>query len=255
MSRAVADPTGVGLADLWTAIAEDLQGLARLHDREPDAPLLQALRDSRFPDGLGLTFRSPHAMEAQAILRAALADLPATVDSGVTDLLAADYAAIYLHGGLHAPPCESPWLDEDGLVCQEPMFQVRACYRDAGLAVENWRQRPDDHLTHELQFVAYLCERSVDSGEPLTLAARFLDEHVLRWVDRFAARVAQRCETAFFAGLALLTAAYLDELRDVLAEALGTPRPTPDALGVQLAAGGRRADGRPPPCAAPDSQR
>jgi TorA maturation chaperone TorD len=49
----------------------------------------------------------------------------------------------------------------------------------------------------------------------------------LRWIEEFAERVADRCSTRFYAGLALLTAAYLDELRDLLARLLDQPRPAP----------------------------
>jgi hypothetical protein len=61
-----------------------------------------------------------------------------------------------------------------------------------------------------------------------------LDEHLLRWVDDFALRVASRCETRLYAGLALLTAAYLEELRDLLAEILGVPRPSPEEVAERL---------------------
>ncbi|MFA7242854.1 MAG: hypothetical protein WC091_22335, partial [Sulfuricellaceae bacterium] len=37
-------------------------------------------------------------------------------------------------------------------------------------------------------------------------------------------RVAARCDTQFFAGLAVLTGVYGEELRDVLAELLDQPR-------------------------------
>jgi TorA maturation chaperone TorD len=142
------------------------------------------------------------------------------------DALSVDFADIYLTYGLRAAPCESVWLDEDNLVMQEPMFEVRELYQRHGLSVPDWRRRPDDHLVHELQFLAHL----VGPGSEGTLseAAAFLDEHLLLWLPDFAARVVQRCATPLYAGIAALTAAYVDELRDLLAQILEAPRPTPE---------------------------
>jgi hypothetical protein len=46
--------------------------------------------------------------------------------------------------------------------------------------------------------------------------------------------VAKRCETRLYAGLAQLTAAYLDELRDLLAQILGRPRPTAEEIEERM---------------------
>ncbi len=44
-----------------------------------------------------------------------------------------------------------------------------------------------------------------------------MDEHLFRWFDQFATRIANRCDTKFYAGLVMLTFSYINELRDVLA--------------------------------------
>ena len=108
---------------------------------------------------------------------------------------------------------------------QGPMFQIRGWYKRFGLAVPNWRKRSDDHLVHQLDFLVHLFVHT-DGTEGLEEAARFMDEHPLRWMERFSHRVASRAATPFYAGLSVLTAAYLDELRDVLADVLETSRPT-----------------------------
>lgn len=144
------------------------------------------------------------------------------------DELAADFASIYLNHGISSAPCESVWLDDDGLVMQQPMFAVRKIYAKMGLKAPDWRKRPDDHLVHQLQFLAVLFED--DSDAALGEVATFLDEHTLRWVPDFAHRVAQRAGTPFYAGLAMLTHHYLDEVRETLAEILGQPRPTAEEI-------------------------
>jgi TorA maturation chaperone TorD len=111
------------------------------------------------------------------------------------------------------------------------MFRLRSQYARHGLAVHDWRKRSDDHLVVQLQFVAHLL--SVP-GNGLRDAAHFLDEHLLRWIPEFARRVAGRCDTAFYGGLAMLTAAYLDELRELLGQILGEPRPTAEEVEARF---------------------
>jgi TorA maturation chaperone TorD len=93
--------------------------------------------------------------------------------------------------------------------------------------------RSEDHLVLELRFLAHLLD---GAKQPIDLAeaARFMDEHLLLWIDGFAERVAARCTTRFYAGLAMLTAAYLDELRDLLAELLDSPRPTREEMEAAI---------------------
>jgi len=198
--------------------ALDLLTLALLHDRELGAARILQLRRDDFPDCLALQLRSEAADTGLRLLRAAVTDLWRI---GL-DELAADFAAIYLNHSYRASPCESVWIDEEGLAMQDAMFEVRDCYAAYGMGVQDWRKRSDDHLVHELQFVAELLSRG--RMDEFATAAGFLDEHLLCWLPAFAGRVAARCQTPFYAGLAMLTAAYLDELRDLLARLTGQPR-------------------------------
>jgi TorA maturation chaperone TorD len=105
------------------------------------------------------------------------------------------------------------------------MFQVRSWFEKYNLEIHNWRIRPDDHLVYQLQFIAHLIQKG--SGlETLSEASTFMDEHLLRWLHKFALRVSQRCDTAYFASVAVLTASYCEELRSLLAEILQQPRPS-----------------------------
>ncbi|MEZ5585580.1 MAG: molecular chaperone TorD family protein [Sedimenticolaceae bacterium] len=204
-------------------VALDLMTIAKLHDCELADETRGALQRDCFPDGMAFKLASEPAVSAIEILRPAVKGLGG--DGQTVDELAADFAAIYLNHGYAASPCESVWIDEEGLAMQQPMFQVREFYARHGLSAQDWRKRTDDHLVHQLQFLGTVLER----GE-FAEAARFLDEHTLRWIPDFALRVSARADTPFYAGLALLTAAYLEELRDVLAQILEQPRPSPDEI-------------------------
>lgn len=222
------------LGQFREVIALDLETLAVLHHAEAGDQLLNHLIMDGFPDGLGLHLRGKEGVRSLELMRQAMADLVPPLTEALRDDLAADYAAIYLTYAYHVSPCESVWLDQENLGMQAPMFQVREFYRLFDLAAASWRTRPDDHLVLELQFLAALLRSK--HPQALPEAARFLDSHLLRWLPLFGKRVASRCAMPFYAGAALLTAAYCDELRDVLAELLGEPRPTAESVeaGMQL---------------------
>lgn len=225
------------LTNLAGVIAEDLGLLAGIQDRELDDEAITVLQQLSFPACLHFTPERELGSEAFTILGQAMQAL-SNPGPEVLDELAADYADIYLNHSIQASPLESVWLDEEGLTMQEPMFQVREWYSRFGMAAENWRVRSDDHLVLQLQFLSRLIEGQVEGGlsrtERLGEAARFLDEHLLRWIEEFARRVAGRCGTPFYAGVAMLTAAYLDELRDLLAELLGEARPTAEEIEARM---------------------
>lgn len=215
------------------ALADDAESLAALHDRELDAATIAALKAVDFPANLGLLPDGEAARDAWRLTAAAVACLPAAPDAAALDELAADYAAIYLTGAHGASPCESVWLDDDRLVCQAPMFALREIYAQAGLATANWRRRPDDHLVLQLLYVAHALRRAAGNGDWQALAA-MLDEHLLRWLPQFATRITACAAQPLYAGLAALTAAWCDGLREVVAERLGTPRPTAEELEAHL---------------------
>lgn len=226
-----AGPT-VTIADFRRLVAEDLLVLALLHHSEPSPELLDSIRANDSPLGLGLALQSSAGQDALQAMASAFTGLPAQLDQTIINQYAADYADIYLTNGYGASPHESVWLDEDHLMRQEPMFQVRAYYHRHGLTAGNWRTRPEDHLALELQFLAHLFEP--ERGDTLAEVARFMDDHLLRWLPLFSKRVAERCRTRLFAALALLTVAYCEELRDLLAQILAEPRPTPEEIEQRM---------------------
>ncbi len=220
------------------AIADDAEMLAALHDRELTAETIAALRDAGFPGCLGLMPATPEAVAAWRAMEAGLASLPVRPNAEDLDLLASEYAAIYLTGAYGASPCESVWTDDDHLMCQRAMFEWRDLHAAAGLAAADWRQRPDDHLVLQLLHIAHVARRvtTAEFDDDWRSLARTLDEHTLRWLPEFAARVAARSESPFYAALAVLTAAWTETLRDLLATLLREPRPSREEIEARLAA-------------------
>lgn len=223
----------MNLESLCARVAEDIQLLAILHDREPDGVLIKELQEMNFPSVLSLALDSGPGLESVALMEHALSTLPADIKQPDLDELAADYASIYLNHAIAASPEESVWLDEDSLMCQESMFQVRSWYASYGLGIPDWRLRPDDHLVYQLQFIAWLLSEN-ESLKTIEDLATFMDEHLLRWLGNFAERVIARCETPYFAGVAAITAAYCEIFRDILADILEQPRPSREEVEQRM---------------------
>lgn len=231
------------LSDWCSAVSEDIQQLAILHDKEAGQTLISALRGVNFPSNLALSIVSEFSSNDEiskndpaSLVTSALTTFPEEIDQSVLDILAADYAEIYLLHGLHASPYESVWLDEDHLIQQEPMFKIRECYKRYGLASSDWRVRSEDHLVLQLQFIALLLDSESDFPNEATLkervddAVHFMDKHLLLWISDFCALVNQRCDTDFYASIAIFTNAYLVHFRNVLTEITGIPTPSTEEI-------------------------
>ncbi len=224
MSETATQPPS-GLAD-HDAIAERLDLLARFHDREPDAEFIAGLKRLVVGTWFREVFTSERTGAALSKLDAALACLPDNPDRATLDGLAAEYADVYLTYAYRISPSGSVWLTEDSLERQAPMFDVRAWYKCYGIEVPDWRNRADDHLVHQLQFLAMLLRTG--NRQAACDAAKFLDDSLLKWLPDFAKRMAERAKAPFFVAAAALTAGIIEDIRDMLAEATGVDRPKPE---------------------------
>lgn len=212
-------------SDLFVELAEDLDQLIRLHDREVDAETLSALRSADFPNGLALL---PSGETGQLAYRNMAIALAA---SSTLDELAADFASIYLNNSLSASPYESVWLSDDHLACSGPMFELRDLYAAAGLEAADWRKRFDDHLVCQLQYLRHLLANASGS---LNRAAGFIDEHIGYWFPDFAQRVSQYCDTPFYAALVELTHVWLLRFRELLDEIYDQPIPSREQMSERI---------------------
>jgi TorA maturation chaperone TorD len=208
-------------------IARDLNTLAILHDHEPQAELIEELRKVPVEDWFGMKLSCDTSVDGREVMSAALSAFSTPVSRDECDQLAVDFANIYLIHTYRAPPTESPWLDKDGLERQGPMFAVAEYYRRHGLEASDRQKRSDDHLVLQLQFLSHLLGNS-ENGDGLKEAARFMDEHILKWFGAFSERVAGRCQTPYYAALVTITNGYLEDLREQLVILADVPRPEPE---------------------------
>ncbi len=211
--------------ELFVALADDLEQLIRLHDRELEGALIGALRSADFPHGLAL----PPAGDDGRAAYANMAD--ALNEDESLDELAADFAAIYLNNSLGASPYESVWLSDDHLACAAPMFELRELYAAAGLQAVDWRNRFDDHFVLQLQYLRLIL---VDPTVDLKSAAAFIDEHLGYWFPDFAQRVSMQCGTRFYAALVELTHVWLLRFRRLLDEVYDLPIPSREQIAERI---------------------
>lgn len=135
--------------------------------------------------------------------------------------LHADYNQLFLVPPYGALPYESPWLDQDHLMFQEPTLKVREMYHQFGVQASRENRFPDDHIGLELEFMAYLSQNylahpstQVEDSLPtaqewLSAQKQFLEEHLLLWVPDLTSRQIENASTAFYRGLAYLLSGFI----------------------------------------------
>ena len=107
------------------ALAEDVDLLTRLADRELDAELIGLLRARDPAAWFALDLSGAEFDAARGLIVDGLGELADPPTPAQLDDLAAEYAAIHLVNGYDASPAESVWRDEDHLERQDAMFQAR----------------------------------------------------------------------------------------------------------------------------------
>ena len=126
-----------------------------------------------------------------------------------------DYTRLFVGpNGLVASPYGSVWLEDGGEVMGASTAAVATLYEEGGFEVaEDLRELPD-HVAVELEFLYLLLHeenaaRANGDAEreaaARALRARFLEDHLGRWIAPFAGAVAAGAQCAFYRELAALT--------------------------------------------------
>jgi TorA maturation chaperone TorD len=197
--------------------------LARVYRVEVDQDLLDRMTDMN----LSVEVDAPEISQGYAILRRFLQNQR---ESALTDL-AVDYARTFLGAGLvggdGAYPYESVYTNADRLVMQDARDEVLKLYREEGLDRAREFNEPEDHLALELEFMAYLCQRSAaalkagDNGGALGYLQKqheFLAKHLLAWVPAFSQDVQRLAREEFYRAVAKITVGYLNMERELIGE-------------------------------------
>ena len=127
-------------------------------------------------------------------------------------------------GKLLAPPYESAYLNQDGLVMQEETLSVRKYYRTAGLEISALGREPDDHIVFQLEFICYLLSQEAqalngvedDHINYLELYRKFFAEHLMIWVPKHTRDVQVHSQTSACKAMGLLLEGFLETEKQAL---------------------------------------
>lgn len=158
-------------------------------------------------------FDVPDAHENASVVTAALASaLQATEE----DLRAAYTRLFEGPNKLAAPPWESVYRSNSRALFQRTTLEVRNAYREQGLLPAQYPRVADDHIALELGFLEKLAERaqkdtsseSSDRYGALVASERFLQDHLLLWIDAYAADVSSAAPDSIYAALGVTVAKF-----------------------------------------------
>jgi len=213
MTRPPRDTGGEGLAaDTARAqIAEDLLLLADLLDHEPDREAVVALW-ARCYDGL-LEARPYGPVLRDAVNRfcASLTEIPTCFDASAGDALLEDFRRFIgtreVKGGPQPSARGGPAgrKPHPGTTGPGPWGALHDASGKSDLPPEGWG------VAAELRHLAYLVAADGVAAPTDTLGL-YLNQHLVRSVDVFAAEVAANSGTHFYRELGALTEAYVHEL-------------------------------------------
>ena len=109
-----------------------------------------------------------------------------------------------------APPYESVYVSPDHLVMGEQTLAVRKIYKQENLQATGQGREPDDFISTELEFAAYLLSQIMDAQATKndvkvqlykTLYHEFWKQHLGHWLGTFAHTVSQSAKHPVFSAL------------------------------------------------------
>ena len=107
-------------------------------------------------------------------------------------------------------------------VWPEEACEVARAYQEAGLEVQPTYEGLPDHISMELEFMGFLCEREMgywdqkDAGqaeEYIRFEQDFLKSHLGHWTGSFCRALEQHAKTHFYRAIARLLSAFLESER------------------------------------------
>lgn len=133
--------------------------------------------------------------------------------------LAVEYANLFLGvKGVPKHPSESVYVSKDQSMYQEPRDRVLSAYWNAGVNKTKEFTEPEDHIAIELQFMEYLCRKTVEALDEgtqddvirnLEIQKEFVNEHLGTWVPMLVEDILASAEVDFYKGVAEITEAYV----------------------------------------------
>ncbi|MHB9121649.1 MAG: TorD/DmsD family molecular chaperone [Thermoanaerobaculia bacterium] len=117
-----------------------------------------------------------------------------------------EYVRLFLNPrGAPVSPWESAWTEVPPQLWGAPHHQMLALYARAGKRLATELNEAADHIAMELAFLAFLREGARETPDYRVLSRIVWEEHLARWVPRFAAALEREARLPLFiaAGKAL----------------------------------------------------
>ena len=145
--------------------------------------------------------------------------------------LSKEYTKLFYLGSHSVPICESAYLSPMRAYMQEPWEEVKKVYAENKFTPENKGNKPEDHISFELLFMAYLSQKASVESEQINenglleiykIQLSFMEEHLLRWIDDLSEKILNLVtnENSLYAAIVLLLRGYLHEDYKFLREEL-----------------------------------
>lgn len=185
--------------------------LSRLYMFEVDKAFFDSLKAMEFPENCA----NEDMAKGYGLISGWLLEHEGSEED--LDVLAVDYARVFLSAGVAAGsaafPYESVYANKKHLVMQEAASQMSTLYAQKGMEIDkNMFRVPADHVGLEFEYMARLCCEAGDgAGEPEVPLAQidFFKKHLNNWVPVFGGEVIKYSETAFYKGLGWLTRGFM----------------------------------------------
>ncbi|MCB0044682.1 MAG: molecular chaperone TorD family protein [Caldilineaceae bacterium] len=214
-------------ADQLTAFSLAFGFLHKVFYEPPTAAFVTMLADDALFDDWPLGADNAQTLAGLTLLQA----FTSAWEADQLPALQHDFARLFVGPDrLAAPPWESVYLSQDGLLFEAQTLAVRDFYRRFDLRAPNFKHEPDDHIGLELAFMAHLNTLGLAAvGENNSLALEnsldaqrdFLEEHLLRWAPQFCQDVIAQANTPFFRGTAHLTLGALESAAQAAGATVG----------------------------------
>jgi TorA maturation chaperone TorD len=203
--------------------------LSRIYEREITEEFLRELSSENSPIrqlGAPQELEDKTFREGFETISRYLRDMDTRNLNEVKIELAVEYANLFLcvkEKPLH--PSESAYRSEDHAIYQEHRDEALREYWNAGVDKVKGFTEPEDHIAIELQFMAYLCRRTVEALEKnekdeakryLQTQIDFIDNHLAKWVPELTKDILENATVNFYKGIALVTNAFIESDRKVM---------------------------------------
>jgi len=112
-----------------------------------------------------------------------------------------------------AVPFASFYLSESKRLMTEETIDIRKKYLEVGMAAKYLHSVPDDHISTELEFLAYVAQETMilyekgdrqEASQKYEIMNDFLRNHLAQWAPIFAGQIIDNTNEDFFKGAALV---------------------------------------------------